>query len=57
MFIYTDSGRLTRPLYYIDKGNLSYGNKHTAKLLHDDKYQLGKYCELDLKKKHQDTKD
>ena len=38
MFIYTDSGRLTRPLYYIDNGKLSYGNKQVLKLIHDDKY-------------------
>ena len=38
MFIYTDSGRLTRPLYYIDNGKLSYGNKQVLKLLHEDKY-------------------
>ena len=38
MYIYTDSGRLTRPLYYLDNGKLSYGNKQVLKLLHDDKY-------------------
>lgn len=38
LFIYTDSGRLTRPLYYLNNGKLSYGNKLTTKLLHEDKY-------------------
>jgi DNA-directed RNA polymerase II subunit RPB2 len=38
LYIYTDSGRLTRPLYYIDNGILSYSSKSTLKLLHDGSY-------------------
>ena len=40
--IYTDSGRLTRPLYYIENGMISYGNspKNSTilKNLMDDKF-------------------
>jgi DNA-directed RNA polymerase II subunit RPB2 len=33
IYIYTDSGRLTRPIYYVEEGNCSYDRKEIKELL------------------------
>jgi len=37
VYIYTDAGRLTRPIYYIDNKNLSYDRKEVKNLLESGK--------------------
>ena len=37
IYIYTDSGRLTRPIYYIDNGSESYNRKDVLELIENGK--------------------
>jgi DNA-directed RNA polymerase II subunit RPB2 len=37
IYIYTDSGRLTRPIYYIDNGVPSYKRENAVKLIDEEK--------------------
>ena len=38
IYIYTDSGRLTRPLFYVKEGMPSWGNKKTMKIINESKF-------------------
>jgi DNA-directed RNA polymerase II subunit RPB2 len=38
IFIYTDSGRLTRPIYYLDKGKISFKRDEIIKKINENRF-------------------